>query len=271
MSEPDKISCWAWGREGNTLADLLSAYGTYEVERVVQPSDNTYDFAFFEEKIVFNLSKSSQSSIVLLSGQECIIGSLLRSLETIKDRDIEIAYFIPDQQMLSVSEREQERFVRGVLQEYARSGLFKRIYLFDYSVVERQLATASIVDFDRQILAYIANLIHINNIMKRGKPATEKLATPMISTRISTLGALDDDFEMSLAYDLKDIHEEFLYFAVPEAMLSLPETRKRIFDGIKKHQTRDENVRISYAVHKASYDKIYGWIQANSGTIQAQT
>ena len=62
---------------------------------------------------------------VFLCGSSFSANYTLAILQQIRDREIEIFYIKPDVDLLIGDVRLQERAIFGILQQYARSGLFK--------------------------------------------------------------------------------------------------------------------------------------------------
>ena len=65
-------------------------------------------------------------------------------LEQIKDKSIEIFYIKPDTELLTGMPKLMENVLYGVLQEYARSGLFKNITVFSNLEMEKNMSDISI-------------------------------------------------------------------------------------------------------------------------------
>ena len=66
---------------------------------------------------------------VVLCGAGKVSGIVLSLLEALKDRKITIVYIVPDEFMLSKTQKLQHKVVFNVLQQYSRSGLFESMYI----------------------------------------------------------------------------------------------------------------------------------------------
>lgn len=86
-----------------------------------------------------NAVKTSTDDEVLFVcvGSSEITGCALKVLEEIKDKKITVLYIRPDLTFLNEKAKIQERIVYNIFQEYARSGLFEKIFLFDNLVLEK--------------------------------------------------------------------------------------------------------------------------------------
>ena len=70
------------------------------------------------------------STTVILSGAGNISGCVLRVLEQIKKNPISIIYIKSDKSDISKEAQIKEKITFGVLQEYVRSGLLEKIYIY---------------------------------------------------------------------------------------------------------------------------------------------
>ena len=77
--------------------------------------------------------------MLVLDGSEDISATALRVLEPLKKNDISILYVRPDTDLLSKKGYMHQRVIFNVLQEYARSAVFKRIILADVATMEEYM------------------------------------------------------------------------------------------------------------------------------------
>ena len=80
-------------------------------------------------KTFFEELKEGDNVLFVLAGGGKITGASLRILETIKDCNLSIMYVKPDLQLIGGKKYILDRISYYVLQEYARSGMFERMYL----------------------------------------------------------------------------------------------------------------------------------------------
>ena len=82
------------------------------------------------------LKNCKGETLVVLSGAGKISGLTLRLLNQLKDNDICILYIKPNKEDMSQQAMLRHRATMGVLQQYARSDVFKRMYVIDNEVVD---------------------------------------------------------------------------------------------------------------------------------------
>jgi hypothetical protein len=86
--------------------------------------------------------------LFVISGASIISGAALRVLEQIHNKGpVSILYIHPDVDTLSDTRRLQTNVVFGVLQQYARSGVFKQFYVIDNQQVDKILGGAPIMGY----------------------------------------------------------------------------------------------------------------------------
>jgi hypothetical protein len=126
------------GRAGCAIAGCFSKFPQYEVYKFDngRAGKNCFDIPKQKsheayEKKCPNFKKDLQNIsgdvIFILCGAGSISGCSLGLLEQLTDVSITVLYVEPDTSMLSETETSQERIVKNVFQEYARSGKFERI------------------------------------------------------------------------------------------------------------------------------------------------
>ena len=133
------------GTGGSQIAALLANKAQYkavivdsslkdEIEHVKQIKiEEQESFKDYEEKTTLDLSSHLRYNDVhvFLFGGGKTTGCVLKVLESIKDKKITINYVSPEQNFLSNKQKLRERATRAILQEFARSGVFRWINLLN--------------------------------------------------------------------------------------------------------------------------------------------
>ncbi len=92
------------------------------------------------EKNVPDLSdffKDVHNEILFITSGDCdVLSCSLKVLEQIKYKNISVVYLRPERMFLGKNGALQDKLAFNVFQEYARSGLFKRLYLVDETLTE---------------------------------------------------------------------------------------------------------------------------------------
>jgi hypothetical protein len=217
-------------------------------------------------------SSVSSETLFVLSGASIISGASLRILQQLHDKtQLNILYIRPDVDTLSETRKLQERVVFGVLQEYARSGVFNQFYVVDNQLVDDILGGAPIMGYYDRLNEIIVATIHMVNVFNHSEAIVGTLSKPSELCRISTFGILNPETgEESLFFDLNNTREKSYYYAIPEDSLK---NDKGLMGSIKnqvKDTPQEKDVKISYGVFSTGYSDKYAYIVANSSQVQSE-
>ena len=204
----------------------------------------------------------------IVSGSGMISGCTLSILEQIKHCDINILYIKPDVSLLGGTARLQERAVFGILQEYARSGLFKRMWISHNPSLESIYGDVPVIGYYDKLNELIANTVHMLNVFDNSKPVMGENSEPNIISRLSTLGIvnMEKNKEM-LFFPLNNMTEKVYYYAINEEQLKTDGTLyKKITKEIK--QKREQGLKVSYRIYATSYEDNYCYCVAHTHFIQ---
>ena len=149
----------------------------------------------------------------------------LRALEILHKNDvkIDVVYFKPETEVLSEVKRLNERAVRHVLQEYARSGLFEKITLAENTTLEEIAGSTNVFDYFNQINQVFTETYHMINVFSNTKPVTSTFTRPHESCRISTIGLGSLDKDDLLFFPFNQEVEVVYYFGINEEKLRTEE------------------------------------------------
>ena len=134
------------GKAGCNIARVFKKfpqYETYGIDVTTEADITIRKRATHEEyekhfpSLKKKLKFSKKEVTVIIGGSGAISGASLRLLEQLQDNNLSVIYIQPDLDLLSEVQTMQERIVKNVLQEYARSGLLEVIYLINNGLVEQ--------------------------------------------------------------------------------------------------------------------------------------
>ena len=128
------------GKAGCNIASKFEKYPPYTVYKidVGKQGERCFDVPEYEtteeyeEKLPHMgsfLKEISGETLFILAGGGAVSCACLRILESLDSRAITLLYIQPELTLLNSIQMSRESLVRGVLQQYARSGLLKRMYL----------------------------------------------------------------------------------------------------------------------------------------------
>lgn len=268
------------------LVDCLKQYPQYNIYKIRNSNNgqqespdtlyiNSLKNAEMYESIEVNynaLIKDNNSFVnVFVDGSEPISGVVLKFLETLKTREIKIIYLCSDLQLMSTLEKTQDKVCFNVLQEYARSGLFKNISLIDKTKLESILGNISILDYEEKITNLISTTYHMVNVYSNIKPILTNSIETSDVCRISTygLGEIGGD-NIKWFFDIQNINNIIYYFAINSDTLK---KEQKLLQNIKK-QVKDkqvDNVNVMFGVYETQYNENYVYCSANTKIIQTRT
>ena len=153
------ISIIGIGNAGCAIAEKFESQKNYKVFKLsnsVKTKGNSFRLEEFEspehyEENVPDLGKFF--SDITDEVQVFVVGSAMSSnytlgiLQQIRDKSIELFYVKPDIELLTGIPKLVENVMFGVLQEYARSGLFKNITILSNLEIEKYLDNVSIKSY----------------------------------------------------------------------------------------------------------------------------
>ena len=198
------ISIIGIGNAASKIADLFNETNNYDVyllnSSVQRSSKRKFKLKTYEnpedyESNTPNLKKFF--SDVTDNVQVIIVGSSYSSnytlgiLEQIKDKNIEVFYIKPDSELLTGTRKLIENAVFGVLQEYARSGLFKSFTIISNLEIEKSLNNIPVKSYYSSINNTIFSMIHYVNYFMHAEPEIGMVSRPLDINRIRTYGAIN--------------------------------------------------------------------------------
>jgi hypothetical protein len=193
----------------------------------------------------------SGPTIFILGGSGHISAMSLRILERMKNCEITILYVKTDQALLSEVARLQQRATFHILQEYARSGVFKQIILIDNNRVSDIIGETSIADYYQKINQAIVPMVHFINIFDNSKPVMSTFYPLAETSRIRTLGLIDvDTGEEKMLFSLDTVNETRYYYAINGKSLK----EDASLNNKIRNQVREKDDRTSFAIFETNYD-----------------
>jgi len=271
------------GSAGCNLVDSFSVYPQYRLYKIDErlkgykkngvyalPSRNTaeeYESTCPSMKSFFK--DASGDVLFILSGAGKVASTSLRILEQLRHCKVSVLYIKPDLDFLGEPSLKRERLVRAVLQEYARSGVFERMYIVDNRLVESALGSVPVAGYYESLNEYIVSVFHMINIYSHIKPVFGNRQDVVESARISTIGLVDldkDEDRVFLEFDL--VRQKDYFYGVNQERAQTDGTlKKKITESAKKRL--DENTKVTYSVYTTQYKEDHGFCVYHTSKIQS--
>jgi hypothetical protein len=275
------------GQAGCRVADEFAKHSQYKIFKIdagvestganvysmpVQTSSELYESSCPSLIKFFKKIKSEEEILFIVGGGGKISGATLQLMEQLKSsgNDLSLLYVKPDITLIGGVKYIQDRVTYYILQEYARSGMFERIYLIYNPSVEEVAGEVPVEGYYEKLNETVVSTIHMINIFKNTDSILENISPPDIHTRISTFGIIDvETGEEKSFFPLDNVREKCYYFAIQEKSLKDGKMFKSLKEQIRS-KAEKEDVRISYRIHKTKYDKNFAYCVSYSDAIQGE-
>ena len=278
------ISIIGIGNAASKIAEKFeSQQGNYDVYLLgskYENSKNSFKLESFEnpedyEKNVPNLKsffKNIKDDVqVFIMGSSYSSNYVLGILEQIRDKRIQIFYVKPDIELLTGIPKLIENTVYGILQEYARSGLFKSITIFSNTELEKSLPNISIKNYFDTINQAIFSSVHYVNFFRHTEPEIGQISRPLEMNRVCSIGALDiKNMSEKWFFELDSPRETCYYICINEERLETESgLHKKLVDMLKE-KPRNAFRKVSYGIWETHLHD-FGFCVAHTNAIQKNT
>jgi hypothetical protein len=222
---------------------------------------NTPDMSAF-------LSDVTDEVYVLISGESEVANCALRILKQIRHKKISIVYLTPSQDFISTKQALQEKAIRGILQEYTRSGLFEKMILFDSILIEKAMGPSTIKNYDSLFNSTVKKALENHFFLPLGELIIDSANKPKEVSRIMTFGYyfIEQDQEI-LFNNLNLIDNKIYHFYFTEQTLENDVILlKTIKENLKNKNT--DFTKISYTIRKAPGNVNFCFLEAYTKVVQ---
>lgn len=188
-------------------------------------------------------------------GSSPITALSLAILESVQKQKITVLYVRPDLTLLSDAAQRQEKLTFNVFQQYARSGLFYRLYLVDNVQIEQILGDIPITKYYETINETISYTFHMLNVFRHNKPLLESQNELPEIAKIATFGIQKNGEDKSF-FQMSFITNQVLYFAYNKTTL---ESDGKIFQNIKRtiKEKNQNNTKTSFGIYSTEQTENY--------------
>jgi len=278
------ISIIGLGNGGSAIAEKFKPISQYNVylmnDKVERNSKYKLKLKSYEEpeeyeknvpdvkKFFKDLDERVQ---IFVMGSAYSTNFVLGILEQIKDKKIDVFYIQPDIELLTGMPKLLEGAAFGVLQEYARSGLFESITLLSNLNIEQTLGDVPIKTYFDILNNSIFSAAHYVNYFNHTEPEIGNVSRPSEINRIRTIALLNmNDLEEKWLFDLDNPRELCYYLCINEEKLASDGTlHKKIVDMLKD-KPKNAFRKISYAIYETEHEQDFGFCVAHTNAIQQQ-
>jgi hypothetical protein len=277
------ISIIGIGSAASKIAQKFSEIKNYEIyllnDKVKKNTGRQFKLKSFDnpeeyEKNIPDLTKffanMRERTQVFVMGSSMSSNYILGILQQIKTTEIDLFYIQPDIELLTGIPRALEKITFGVLQEYARSGLFRHITLLSNLNLEQVLGEVPIKTYYEALNNTIFSTVHYLNFFEYTEPEIGIIAKADDINRIRAIARLDvESLEEKWFFNLDNPRELCYYICINEERLaSEGGLHKRLVD-ILKEKPKNAFRRISYAIYETEHED-FGFCVAHTNVVQQQ-
>jgi len=271
------------GTAGSNVVRQLGEYKTYKPYTICTENQKTTKYHFNlpsldgpEEYEEMNMSKLTKwlgtiekSCTVFICGASNSSGITLRALHSLHQRGVkmEVVYFMPETEVLSEEKTLQERACRGILQNYARSGLFEKICLVSNLRLEEIAGSTNVFDYYSQINHVFTSTYYMMDVFRNTKPITSTFKRPKESCRITTIGLGSLEKDDLMFFPCNQEVEVVYYYGINEEKLKTEENLFRTITNKVKSRITDE-AKVSFGIYPTQYEDDYIYVEYFSPKIQ---
>jgi hypothetical protein len=273
------------GKLGCAIAEELTAYPEYRIFKIDSDIDErgslsigshddmgSYESELDTEEVEIYLRsiKKKDKVLMILEGGDPISGATLKVLQTVNHATLNVIYIAPDHQMISATQKRDDKIAFNILQEYARSGIFANIFLVNKPQIEELAGEVPIDKYEQTLSYFVAYVVAMVNFFHHTNPILANKITPKNIARIATYGvsSLDEKNNgVNLLFPLSDATDIHFFYGVPKQDLTEDASLvKRIKQHVKSHKT--EEVSSSFSVYETTLDTLIVLVVAYSSKIQ---
>jgi len=272
------------GEAGCNLADAFGKYKQYQIYKIDVglkglKKNGIYDMPWqsnperYEEKCpnMKNFFKNCSGDVLfIVGGSGDISGATLRILSHLRHCKVSILYVRPDIKLLPAAKKRQEWMAFNVLQEYARSAVFERLWLVDNPTVEAIIGEVPVIGYHNKLNELIVSTFHMLNVYNHIDAVVATFPEPLEAHRISTLGLYDLEKDVKkLFFPLYKTRDLRYYYAINKERL---ENDGKLFANIKEQVKNSvtTETQTSYGVYSTTYDVDYAYVCCHTPRIQRQ-
>ena len=269
------------GEAGCRITKLFQNYPQYETYFIDTENKNNYknflkikeqqDHEAYENDYKqLNFKKVKGDVTVILCGTGKITGVILRLLEQLKDKKVNIIYVKPDMSTAPADVKTREKIVFGVLQEYARSNLLSKFYIFSNNDIEGIIQNISISSYWDEINNIVCSTYHMLNVFDNMEPLLSSMAQETITSKIIAPGVVAyENFNEKLFYDLDKPRLKKYFFGISEKSLN---EEKDLLQRIRTYikSKAEDKCGACFAIYPTSYEENYIYTLHYASLIQEQ-
>lgn len=264
------VSLFADHKEYNCFLlseDQENTKWTRKLPKVLKPEDceeQAPDLSSYK-----TLSAVQDRVQVFVCGSSFSANYTLAILQQIRDKQIDIFYIKPDVELLIGQVKLQERAIFGILQEYARSGLFNSFTILSNPAIERSIGEIPIKKYFDTINKSIYYAVHYLNVFDHTQPLVGNLSKPSEVQKIRSVGVVSvDKLSEQWYYEMQEDRDVAYYLCIASSRLENDgKLHSRVVQSLKD-KPRNAFKNVTYGIYESPYETDFGFCVAHTNYIQ---
>jgi hypothetical protein len=265
------------GNAGCTIAELFKQKysNTYKIYKIdvdcedgfaLQQQNSPEEYEKNCPDLRQYLSDTDDDILFIVGGGGQVSGASLRILEQIKHKNINVLYICPESDQIGQVAFLQHRLAFNVFQEYAFSGLFRKLFLVHNKNLANIIGDVPIFEYNDRINSLIVDSVHYHNIYNNVRPVMSTLGKLKDNNRLCTFGLYSSENNSeSVFFDMQNIDEKRYHFFVNNDVLK---TDAKLYKNIKETISRQE-IRSSYQILTTQHPQSFCYIEGYTNQNQA--
>ena len=268
------------GKFSSDISDRFSKnsrYDTYKVDFDLPKTKDSRGLILHEspEKIEekcpsmsYFLKGARGASHLFLEGRDPSAAASLKVLQGMDHGKTDVFYIHPEEVDLNGKIGKNENVAFHVLQEYARTGLFKNLFIFKTDDIERAIGEISLISYYDILKDTISRTVQMVDYFSNTPAVAETRKENSPTIRIGTYGLVDIEKQQEkLFFPLNNIRSKHYYYGINSEELKSDGTLiKKIRNQV--NALKGEGTIATYSVHETTYEEPQVIVVAKTSTIQ---
>lgn len=235
-----------------------------------QQSSEDYERNCPYMKAFFSDLTPDDEVLFIVGGGGNIAGASLRLMECVKDCKLSVMYIKPDLELIGGKKYMLNRISFNILQEYARSGMFERVYLAYNPAIEKAAGSVSLKDYFSKLNEVLVSAVHITNVYENTKATYKNKSETEPHVRISSYGVVDSETgKENLFFPLDNIEEKCYYIGISKEAIEDEDFFRELKENMR-NKANKEGIKVSYIINESKYGYNYVYVLAHSSEIQSE-
>jgi hypothetical protein len=273
------------GKAGCKIAELFKEYPQYKVFLLdsedkykrkkncfyipSQKSAELYDANPIDLAKLIGSLDDDEEVYFIVCGSGKVSACSLWILKELTEKKINIVYVKPDSSTLDKKSIMRNRAHFHILQEYTRSGVFERMFIFNNNSMSDIVGKTSILSFYPKINKLLATSIHWYNIYINSDPVFDTFRDKYISSRVGTISIVNIDESQAIdCFEMKDVNQIEYFFGVNRIRIEDDEELFEKLTNISSSESGDKS--ISFGVYSTELEEGFSFALKSSSKIQSE-